>query len=78
MSKPSQTQVGGQHYRGMPIQVSEFVHRNNLGWCEGNAVKYICRHHLKGGSADIDKAIHYLELLKEWSYGTPTETEPPF
>lgn len=52
----------------MDIQPSEFIHRNGLGWCEGNAVKYITRYTLKGGITDIDKAIHYLQLLKEWTY----------
>lgn len=52
----------------MAIQPSEFIYRNNLDWLEGNAIKYICRHARKGGVEDIDKAIHYLELLKEWSY----------
>jgi hypothetical protein len=61
-------QVGGNHYRDMAIQPSKFIVENDLGWHEGNAVKYICRHHLKGGSQDIDKAIHYLTLLKEIVY----------
>lgn len=61
-----ETQVGGNHYKDMPIQPTEFIMKNNLNWCEGNAVKYICRHRAKGKSADIDKAIHYLELLKEY------------
>lgn len=64
----SDRQVGGNHYKDMDIQPGEFIVRNGLGWHEGNAVKYICRHHLKGGAQDIDKAIHYLELLKELLY----------
>ena len=64
--KPSDNQVGGNHYKGMAIQPSEFIMSNGLDWLEGNAIKYICRHHLKNGIEDIDKAIHYLNLLKEW------------
>ena len=71
--KASDTQVGGDHYRSLPIQPSEFIHKNNLGWLEGNAIKYICRHNIKGGEGDIDKAIHYLNLLKEWEYDTPLD-----
>lgn len=71
---PSHTQVGGTHYKSMEIQPSEFNFRNKLDWLEGNAIKYICRHHAKGGMQDIDKAIHYLELLKEWRYGTTQDT----
>lgn len=66
--KPSETQIGGDHYKGMVIQPSEFIYRNKLNWLQGNAIKYICRHSKKHGEADIDKAIHYLELLKEWEY----------
>ena len=61
-------QVNGDHYRSMAIQPSEYIHRNGLNWCEGNAIKYITRHKLKGGRVDIEKAIHYLELLLELEY----------
>lgn len=79
---PSMTQVGGTHYRDMKVQVSEFNYRNDLNWLEGNAVKYICRHKLKGGRLDLEKAVHYLELLMEWEYGVnksgdiPSEGDP--
>lgn len=66
--KASDKQVNGDHYRSMAIQPSEFIYRNNLDWYEGNAVKYICRHRRKGGQVDVEKAIHYLELLLEAEY----------
>lgn len=62
---PREKQVGGSHYKDMAIQPSEYIVKNGLGWYEGNAVKYISRHHSKGGKEDIKKAIHYLELLLE-------------
>jgi hypothetical protein len=65
--QPSDKEVGGDHYK-MPIPPIEFIERNNLGFCEGNVVKYVCRHKKKGGVQDIDKAIHYLELLKQYEY----------
>jgi hypothetical protein len=58
-------QVGGDHYRRMKTQPINFILDNELGWCEGNAIKYITRWHLKGGVQDIHKAIHYLEILLE-------------
>ena len=61
-------QVGGNHYKNMPIQVVEFCQLNNLNACESNVIKYIVRHRLKGGVEDVDKAIHYAELLKELEY----------
>ena len=72
--KASDKQVGGGHYKDMPIEPSEFSQKNKLTWCEANAVKYVCRHRFKNGVEDINKAIHYLELLKEWEY--PEDVEP--
>jgi hypothetical protein len=66
--KASESQVAGTHYRDLSIQPSEFIQRNRLNWCEGNAVKYLCRHRNKNGRQDIEKAIHYLQLLLEWEY----------
>ena len=61
-------QVGGSHYKNFEIQPAEFVNKNKLLFAEGNAIKYICRHSIKGGVEDIDKAIHYLEMIKERDY----------
>ena len=68
VTKPSDTQIGGGHYKDMSIQPAEFCQRNHLDWCESNVVKYVCRHKLKHGAEDIKKAIHYLQLLLEWEY----------
>jgi len=62
------TQVGGDHYKKMVVQPAEFINKNKLLFAEGNAIKYICRHSSKGGIQDIDKAIHYLEMVKERDY----------
>ena len=61
-------QIGGDHYKKMTIQPAEFINKNKLLFAEGNAFKYICRHSSKGGIQDIDKAIHYLEMVKERDY----------
>lgn len=60
---PLSTQVGGLHYKSMKIQPVEFILANDLGFCEGNVVKYICRYKQKGGVQDLEKVIHYAELL---------------
>ena len=67
--EPLQKQVGGDHYASMKIQPVEFITANELGFLEGNVVKYICRHHAKNGAEDIKKAIHYCELLLQTKYG---------
>ena len=61
-------QVGGKHYKSLKIQPAHFINENKLLFAEGNAIKYICRHSEKGGIQDIDKAIHYLEMVKERDY----------
>jgi hypothetical protein len=61
-------QIGGNHYQ-MAIQPIEYITKNNLGYMEGNVVKYVSRHRNKNGVEDIDKAIHYLEMIKEFYYG---------
>ena len=58
-------QVGGSHYRDKGIQPIIYIHANDLGFCEGNVVKYVTRWRDKNGVADLKKAIHYLELLIE-------------
>ena len=58
-------QIGGQHYKDMKIQPIEYIMANELGWCEGNAVKYVTRYKQKGQAQDIEKAIHYLQILLE-------------
>jgi hypothetical protein len=68
-ANPLNVQVGGTHYKDLAIQPIEFAMANELNYCEANIVKYACRHHMKGGIQDVDKIIHYAELLKELVYG---------
>lgn len=63
--KADDKQILGTHYKEMSIQPWTYVHANNLGYFEGSAIKYITRWRNKGGIADIQKAIHFLEKLIE-------------
>lgn len=65
MTSPFDKQIGGSHYSNMVIQPTEFIIKNKLPFVEGNAIKYICRHRFKNGKEDVEKAIHYLEMLLE-------------
>jgi hypothetical protein len=58
-------QVSGKHYKEKIIQPWDYIYANNLGYFEGNCVKYVSRWRDKGGIADLQKAIHYLEKLIE-------------
>ena len=62
------TQVDGDHYSKMRVQPAYFINENNLPFAEGNAIKYICRHKQKGKKKDIEKAIHYLQMIIERDY----------
>ena len=56
-------QVGGDHYAVMKIQPIEFILANELGFCEGNVIKYLCRYKRKNGLEDLKKARQYLDFL---------------
>ncbi len=58
-------QVGGNHYKDLPIQPVEYIYANALGYFEGNVIKYLSRWRKKNGIADLMKAKHYIELLIE-------------
>ena len=62
-------QVGGEHYKNFKIQPIEFITANKLSFIQASIIKYICRFDQKNGKEDIDKAIHYCQLLKELGCG---------
>jgi len=65
LKKAIEKQVAGTHYKKFVIQPVEFITKNDIPYIEGNIIKYICRWRDKGGVEDLDKIIHYVELLKE-------------
>ncbi len=58
---------GSAHYRkGGDIEPIDLILSQDLGFCEGNVVKYIVRHKHSGESKeDLMKAKHYIEFLLE-------------
>ncbi len=58
-------QVAGTHYKSKAIQPWDYIVANNLGYLEGNIVKYVSRWKDKGGVDDLRKAQHYLTKLIE-------------
>lgn len=57
-------QVGGLHYQ-KAIQPWDYIIANNMGYLEGNIIKYISRYKDKNKMQDLLKAKHYLEKLIE-------------
>ena len=58
-------QIDGTHYSKLKIQPTEYIIANKLPYIEGNVIKYVTRHRDKGKRKDIEKAIHYLQMLLE-------------
>ena len=58
-------QVGGSHYKTLAIQPVEYIHRNDIGFCEGCAIKYLTRWKEKNLIQDLEKARHFIDLLIE-------------
>ena len=56
-------QTGGSHYSAMSIQPIDYIEANQLGFCEGNVIKYVSRYRSKGGLQDLLKARDYLDRL---------------
>jgi len=73
--KASEKQIGGGHYAKYKIQPTEFIHKNNVPFIEGNIIKYVLRHKDKNGIEDLKKAKHYIDLLIEFEYGKESERD---
>ena len=60
------TQVGGDHYRKLPIQPFRYSMENGLDPMQHTIIKYVTRFRDKGGIADLEKAKQTIDLLIEW------------
>lgn len=73
----SSEQVGGRHYKDFEIEPGYFCEHNKLTHFQSSAIKYICRHGLKGdkldGLKDLNKAIDFINKLIEVNYGDHTK-----
>jgi hypothetical protein len=61
----NESQVGGEHYKHLPIQPWDYIVANGLGYLEGCIIKYVTRWPAKGGAEDLKKARHFLDKLIE-------------
>lgn len=76
MTTANETQVGGDHYKEKSIQPWDFIAANQLGYFEGNIVKYVSRWKDKGGINDLKKARHYLDKLIELEHNSDIPQKP--
>lgn len=59
---PLDTEIGGEHYKSayQPVVLMETV---RMYACCANILKYVFRHRNKNGKQDLEKALHYCDLL---------------
>ena len=72
-------QVGGSHYKDMPIQPWDVMDailttEEFIGFLKGNVIKYSLRAGRKEGSDDANKARHYMLKLREVQDGINART----
>ena len=71
-------QVAGSHYKDMAIQPIEYITKNNLGYIQGNIIKYATRYPHKGQAVDdLRKIKHYCDLAIEELQGNTQPADPP-
>lgn len=76
---PTETQVGGSHYKLMKIQPYEFVRENRLDAYQLNIIKYITRKK-KDRLEDLKKARHVLDMYiqtLDMYPGWPSDLDEP-
>jgi hypothetical protein len=61
-NKKKSTKIKPTHYKS-DNDVIKFCLDNNIGFCEGNVIKYVRRWKEKNGVEDLMKAKEYLERL---------------
>ena len=73
-------QVGGSHYKDMPIQPWDVMDailttEEFIGFLKGNVIKYSLRAGRKQESDDANKARHYMLKLREVQDGINARTQ---
>lgn len=69
-------QVGGSHYKKLPLQPIQFAEVNQLTGLQTKVVKYLTRHQSKHGLRDVQAAIHCVDLMLELASGDWIENIP--
>lgn len=59
-------QIGGDHYKNLPIQPMRYSMINGLDACQHTIIKYVTRFRDKGGIKDLEKAKHCIDLLIQY------------
>lgn len=62
-------QVGGAHYKGAVQHWDYAVAEFGTGYLKGQITKYVARWRKKNGVQDLEKALHFLQKLREVEHG---------
>lgn len=54
-------QIGGDHYKRMHPEPWDVIMAWERDYLVGSAIKYLARWEQKGGVADLQKAVHFLQ-----------------
>ena len=66
--KTGSTKTNPKHYLNKKIEPIEYIEANNLGFHEGNIIKYITRYKEKDEMDDLFKAQWYIQRLISMFY----------
>ncbi len=68
MEDPERNQVGGSHYKDLPIQPARYIAKNGIGFLAGCVIKRMTRYNRPTGKGlqDLEKAKHEIELLMKF------------
>lgn len=72
----NRNQIGGDHYKGAPVEHWDFVLMHKMPYLEAQIFKYVLRWRKKNGIEDLRKARHYLDKLIEWEVQEQVEKDP--
>ena len=73
--RPEDIQHGGNHYKDQPkhLQPIYLATALMLNPMEYSVLKYLLRHRKKGGLLDLQKMMHFGQMLLQEEYGVETE-----
>ena len=67
VDSPLNTQVGGTHYKDLPIQPGVFCYKNKFNNFQSSVIKRMARYNTPTGKGleDLEKAKHEIDLIIE-------------
>ena len=66
-------QVGGSHYQNYKVQPITWALDNHINAAEFSILRYLLRYKNKNGLEDLNKAIHYTQILMQQTFVAKNE-----